>query len=1208
MPRRPSPAPSSTRPRRARVLRRPASPYLATTFPPTDSVDYNSVTANATINVQKTTPTLAWANPADINYGTTLGTAQLDATASVSGTFVYAPAAGALLNADRGQTLSATLTPADAIDYTTAVATATINVQKAAPAITWADPANITYGTTLGAAAARCDGLGPPRGRFAYTPAAGSSVEEERGQGQTLSATFTPTDTNDYTTVNATATINVQQAAPTITWANPADITYGTTLGAAQLDATTPVAGRFVYSPAAGALLKAGQGKTLSATFTPTDTSRLCHRHRDGDDQRRESGADRHLGRSRRYHLWHSVFEAGQALDAMASVPGLFAYTPPAGTVLSDARPREQSLCRPPSPRAIHGRLRRRHRDCDHQRPRAEPAGDADALTWTNPPDIVYGTALGGTQLDAAASFGGLPIAGTFTYAPAAGTVPNAGQGQTLAVTFNPTDAVDFSSAGTSVLINVTRAPLTVTVNDATKVYGEPNPAFSVAYSGFVNGDTASSLTGTLTFGTAATSASDVGSYDVSAGGLASNNYAISAFKGSLSITPAAQTITWSTPADITFNTPLGADQLNATVTVPGPAPAAALTYTPAAGTFLAPGSGQTLTVVAAATRDYTAATASVPLDVLKGMPVLSWAAPADIPYPTALGAAQLDAVATFAGAPLAGTFAYTPAAGMVLSAGTGQTLSAVFTPADTTDFDAAPAATTINVIPATPLFDSLAAPTIVYGTSTATLSGHLAAGSLIPPGAVAITLDGTTEAATIDPTAGTFSASFATSALGASSSPHMIAYSYAATTNFAAATAATDLTVNKADQTIAWTSPAGIVYGTPLGAAELDATVSAPGPDPATGMLSYSPAAGTVLGAGAGQSLMVSAAATNNYNAATLTVTIDVQKATPAVAWANPADIVYGTPLGAAQLDAATSVAGTFAYTPAAGALLDVGQGQTLSAAFTPDDTADYNAVPATAQINVTPAPLTVAAENASIAAGQALPAFTARFAGFVRGDGPSVLGGVLGYSVPPGAAGQAGSYAITPSGLTSANYAITYVNGTLDVTQPTAPPVPPVTVHGIQLETEKLSHHKTAKVLVVTFSGALNAGDAQNLAAYHLVSAGKDKKFGTKDDPPVKLAQATYSSGMHTVTLTTKGTVPSQTLQLMINTAVVLDAQGQRIAGNGTGQSGGNFVESFGKGGITLASTSGSPAAKGVSAEVFDALLLRDQLPLPSGKRRGP
>jgi hypothetical protein len=80
--------------------------------------------------------------------------------------------------------------------------------------------------------------------------------------------------------------------------------------------------------------------------------------------------------------------------------------------------------------------------------------------------------------------------------------------------------------------------------------------------------------------------------------------------------TTIAQTITWSNPAPIIVGTPLSGTQLNATVSVVGPAAAGTLTYSPAAGAVLDIGT-QILTVSAAATKDYSAATASVPIRVL---------------------------------------------------------------------------------------------------------------------------------------------------------------------------------------------------------------------------------------------------------------------------------------------------------------------------------------------------------------------------------------------------------------------------------------------------------------------------------------------------------------------------------------------------------------------------------------------------------------
>jgi hypothetical protein len=80
----------------------------------------------------KSTPVITWAKPADIQFGSALGTAQLNAAASVAGTFAYSPAAGTVLPAGNAQTLSVTFTPADTASYTTATKTVSINV--AAPA------------------------------------------------------------------------------------------------------------------------------------------------------------------------------------------------------------------------------------------------------------------------------------------------------------------------------------------------------------------------------------------------------------------------------------------------------------------------------------------------------------------------------------------------------------------------------------------------------------------------------------------------------------------------------------------------------------------------------------------------------------------------------------------------------------------------------------------------------------------------------------------------------------------------------------------------------------------------------------------------------------------------------------------------------------------------------------------------------------------
>src|SRR6185436_1094909 len=142
------------------------------TFTPEDAANSNGATASVTVNVAKAASTIAWSNPASIVYGTALGGTQLNATASVAGTFVYSPASGTVLNAGPQQTLTVTFTPDDAANYSGATASVTLNVTTAAPTATWAAPAGIVYGTGLGGA--QLNATASVDGTFTYSPSAGT--------------------------------------------------------------------------------------------------------------------------------------------------------------------------------------------------------------------------------------------------------------------------------------------------------------------------------------------------------------------------------------------------------------------------------------------------------------------------------------------------------------------------------------------------------------------------------------------------------------------------------------------------------------------------------------------------------------------------------------------------------------------------------------------------------------------------------------------------------------------------------------------------------------------------------------------------------------------------------------------------------------------------------------------------------------------------
>jgi hypothetical protein len=103
--------------------------------------NYTAAISNTSFTVVAKTSLLTWPAPAAIVAGTALSTAQLNATASaagvpVAGIFTYAPKLGTMLGAGVNQTLSVTFTPNDAVDYTSATASAQLTVTAPPPTST----------------------------------------------------------------------------------------------------------------------------------------------------------------------------------------------------------------------------------------------------------------------------------------------------------------------------------------------------------------------------------------------------------------------------------------------------------------------------------------------------------------------------------------------------------------------------------------------------------------------------------------------------------------------------------------------------------------------------------------------------------------------------------------------------------------------------------------------------------------------------------------------------------------------------------------------------------------------------------------------------------------------------------------------------------------------------------------------------------------
>jgi hypothetical protein len=171
--------------------------------------------------------------------------------------------------------------------------------------------------------------------------------------------------------------------------------------------------------------------------------------------------------------------------------------------------------------------------------------------------------------------------------------------------------------------------------------------------------------------------------------------------------------------------------------------------------------------------------------------------------------------------------------------------------------------------------------------------------------------------------------------------------------------------------------------------------------------------------------------------------------------------------------------VAGSFAYTPAAGAVLSAG-GRTLSVTFTPADAADYNGASATAALTVNKASLLVTANDAARNYGVANPAFTASYSGFFNGENLADSGvtGSPSLSTSATAGSAPGDYAIAidVSALSAANYTFTPVNGTLTVSPA------PLSAAGVSFNATAGAPFSGA---VATFGNADPFGSATSYAA---------------------------------------------------------------------------------------------------------------------------
>jgi hypothetical protein len=621
--------------------------------------NYTTSSGTATQTVNKATPLITWADPGDITYPAPLSNTQLNATASVAGSYTYNPPADTVLSAGDHQALNVIFSPADSIDYNPATATVYIDVISGTGSISLSDlnhtyngnthsvdvntsPSGLSYTVTY-------DGLpAPPSGAGSY-----AIVATITQSGYSGSTTGTMVINPAAITVTADAKTKVHgEADPPLTYQGTL---FGSDAFAGSLT-RQPGEDAGVYAILQGTLT-AGSNYTLTyvgANLTITgDTasitlSSLSHTYNKSSKSASVTTDPAGLSCSITYNGSATLPVNAGSYTVVATITDsnyqgtatdTLVIFPAALTVTADARTKVYGQTNP-------------------------------ALTY----QITSGTLYSGDSLTGALTRTSGENAGN--YAIQRGTL-SAGSNYTL--TYNGAN------------LTITKAPLTVRANSASRDYGDPNPAFTVSYSGFVNGDNASVLSGSPVLNTTATPTSPVGTYviTVTQGSLSSANYNFTFENGTLTVGSNVITITANSQSkvyggpdpELTYSAP---DGISFSGNLEREAGENVGSYTINQGTLSA-GSEYTISFM---TADFT---------ITKATPVISWANPASITQGIALSAAQLNAIASTPGA-----FVYTPASGTILNSGDNQVLHVDFTPSDITNYTAASKDVNISVSPAT--------------------------------------------------------------------------------------------------------------------------------------------------------------------------------------------------------------------------------------------------------------------------------------------------------------------------------------------------------------------------------------------------------------------------------------------------------------------------------------------------------------------------
>jgi filamentous hemagglutinin family protein len=650
------------------------------------------------------------------------------------------------------------------------------------------------------------------------------------------------------------------------------------------------------------------------------------------------------------------------------------------------------------------------------------------------------GTEFSSTGLKNGETIGSVSLA-------SAGAVATAGvAGSPYAITASNAAGGSFSAGNYSIsyvdgALGVTRAPLGIAANSATRLYGDANPAFSASYTGFQNGETTAALTGALALTTPAVPSSGVGSYAITPSGQSSANYAISYVNGALGVTPAPLGIAANSTSKIYGSTKsFSGTEFSSTGLKNGETVGSvSLVSAGAPATAGVAGSPYVITAGNAAGGSFSAGNYSI--SYVNGALGVT-PAPLGIAANSATrlyGDANPAFSASYTGfqngettAALTGALALaTPA---VLTSGVG---NYAITPSGQSSANYAISYVNgaLGVTPA-PLGIAANSSSKIYGSTksfagTEFISTGLKNGETV--GSVSLASTG------------------APATAGVAGSPYAITAGNAAGGSFSAG----NYSISYVDGALGVTpAPLGIaansatrLYGDANPAFSASYTGFQNGETTAalTGALALVTPAVPSSGVGS-YAITPSGQSSANYAISYVNGALGVTPAPLGIA-ANSSSKIYGSTVNFAGSEfsstglkngetiGSVSLASTGAPATAgvAGSPYAITAGNAAGGSFS---AGNYSISYVDGALGVTPAPLGIAANSATRLYGDANPAFSASYTGFQNGETTAALTGALALVTPAVLTSGVGNYAITPSGQSSANYAISYVNGALGVT----------------------------------------------------------------------------------------------------------------------------------------------------------------------------